>query len=101
MTNTFVTAALKKSRELLAKINTNTNITAMDKLKQKNAALAALFERNLRLVLYDIAHAADNDRDQGWAVKKEDLDELRRLQLLFAKALEKLTGVATKIVPLN
>ena len=101
MAKTFVTAALERSKNLLAKISKNTNITAMDRLKQRDPALTALFERELRLLLHDIAHAAENDRDQKWAVKKEELAELRKYQLLFSKALEKLTGVRTKIAPLN
>lgn len=101
MTKTFVTDALERSRKLLAEINKRTNITAMDRLKQKDTVLAALFERELRLSLHNIVHAAGNDRDQGWPVEKKDLDELQKFQLLFVKALEKLTGVRTKITPLN
>ncbi|MBI2125412.1 hypothetical protein HYV87_03850 [Candidatus Woesearchaeota archaeon] len=101
MVKTFVTAALERSRNLLAKINKITNITTIGKLKQKDPAVAVLLENELRVALYEINQSVANDEDQKWPIDPEELRQLRQYQLLFAQGLKKLTGKNQKIASLN
>ena len=101
MTKTFVTDALDRSKKLLAEINSKITITAMDKLKQRDAKNAAYFEKRLREELYFIEHAPANDKDNKWAVKPEDLKKLQEYRIQFAMGLKKLTGRSVVLRPLS